>query len=139
MHRRSLRIAEIALRVDDLKAMFAFYRDVMGFLPHKSLPGIEFLEVGPLETPLGAGGHPILLALFKRDDVIPATGSFDHMAFEIPPETFDEELALFESRDMVIHRRDWPDTLPWPGRAFFFRDPEGNVVEFICGASDLPA
>lgn len=130
----SARIAEIALRVRDLPAMVAFYRDELGFAVHLELNDVTFLEVGPLEGPLGAGGHPQLLALFNRGHPIdPTRSAFDHIAFEIPPEDYDAERARFGDRDMVISERAYPESLPWPGRSFFIRDPEGNVVEFITG------
>ena len=32
---------------------------------------------------------------------------------------------------MVVRERSWPDSLDWRARSFFFRDPEGNVIELI--------
>ena len=127
-------IAEVALRVRDLEASAAFYQDILGFTLHKRMDQVIFLEVGALDTPLGAAGHPALLALFCRDpEVDVARSTFDHIAFEVPADRFEAERARYEARGMVISQRAWPDTLPWRGRAFFFRDPDGNVVEIIAG------
>lgn len=132
MTTKAYRIAEVGLRVRDLDGMSAFYQEVMGFAFHRSEPGVVFLEVGPQDSPLGAVGHPQLFALFGRGNQIdPALSAFDHIAFEIDPETYDAELARYKAKDMVIRERAWPDTLLWEGRSFFFRDPEGNVVEII--------
>lgn len=134
---RSFRIAEVALRVRDLEKASAFYQDVLGFSPHHQMPGILFLEVGVLESALGAAGHPQLLALFERgSELEPTHSTLDHIAFEIPDDAYDAEFDRFRKQGMVIHQRVWPDSLPWPGRAFFFRDPDGNVVELI--AAHLP-
>ena len=130
--KRSYRIAEVAIRVDDLQKASTFYQDVLGFEFHHSEPGVIFLEVGSLETPLGAVGHPQLFALFGRGNNIDVSlSTFDHIAFEIESKFYDQELARFKAMDMVIHERAWPETLPWDGRSFFFRGPEGNVIEII--------
>ena len=127
-----MRIAEVALRVRDLETSVAFYREHLGFDIHLEEPGVTFLEVGPLASPLGDVGHPQLLALFKRDMEIDETRSaFDHIAFEIEPGVYDTMFAQFQTAGMVIRERVWPDTLLWRGRSFFFRDPDGNVVELI--------
>ena len=131
MPRLSYSVAEVALRVSDLERSKAFYVDILGFEPHLSMENIEFLEIGALNSPLGRD-HPQLLALFKRDIKLDqATSTFDHIAFEVPEEDFASERARYEELGMVISERDWPDTLPWRGSAFFFRDPDDNVVEII--------
>ena len=127
-----MHIAEVAIRVRDLGTARAFYEGMLGFKFHHEEQGVVFLEVGPLESSLGKVGHPQLLALFDRGHPIdPERSAFDHVAFEIPSETYDTELARFTSLGMVIRERAWPDTLPWRGRSFFFRDPDGNVIELI--------
>ena len=129
------RIAEVAIRVNDLDGMANFYQEELGFAFHKRQEDAVFLEVGPLETPLGNAGHPQLFALFARGFELRNENSvFDHIAFEIPPEDYEAELERFQAKGMVIRERTWPDSLLWRGRSFFFRDPEGNVVELIAGA-----
>ena len=129
---RSYKIAEVAIRVSDLAVSEDFYRNIMGFKFHKRLPEVVFLEVGPLDSPLGAVDHPALFALFKRDRPLNvAESSFDHIAFEVPPEDFAAERARYAEMGMVISERSCPDSLPWNGNASFFRDPDGNVIEII--------
>ena len=130
------RIAEVGIRVTDLGVSTKFYQDVLGFSLHKSENGVNFLELGPLDSPLGAAGHPQLLALFCRD-VAPdfPRSSFDHIAFEIPPESYDSELKRFTDLGMAIRERAWPDSLLWEGRSFFFRDPDGHVIELIAAGA----
>lgn len=136
---KSYRIAEVALRVSDLEKASAFYEGVLGFTHHLELPGVLFLEVGALDSPLGEVGHPQLLALFERESKPDsASSTFDHIAFEVPHNFYDAELNRFSELGMVIRERTWPDTLPWNGRSFFLRDPDGNVVEFIAANEIKP-
>ncbi len=130
------RIAEVALRVRDLSVSSRFYMDMLGFTEHKREDGVIFLEVGPLDTELGAVGHPQLLALFDRGAVAGAdTSTFDHIAFEIEPSRYDAERRKFQDLNMIVRERSWPDSLPWKGRSFFFRDPDGHVIEVIAANS----
>ena len=129
---RITHIAEVALRVTDLPQMIAFYQDVLGFEVENSYPTHAFLKVGELESPLGEIGHALILGLFDRQAELDVNAStLDHLAFEIPSEYYDEALAGFQAREMVIRERSWPETLDWRARSFFFRDPEGNVIEII--------
>ncbi len=130
------RIAEVGIRVTDLETSTEFYQDMLGLTLHKSEPGVNFLELGALDSPLGAAGHPQLLALFCREmELDIPRSSFDHIAFEIAPESYQSELQRFTGLGMVIRERSWPDSLPWEGRSFFFRDPDGHVIELIAANS----
>jgi catechol 2,3-dioxygenase-like lactoylglutathione lyase family enzyme len=129
---RVIGFAEVGLRVSNLARMITFYREMLGFEVHIREAHHAFLEVGESTSPLGATGHPQLLALFERDAVLDAKlTTLDHLAFEIPNQDYDTELARFAAHGMVIKERSWPDTLDWPARSFFFRDPEGNVIELV--------
>ena len=132
MQRRVINFAEVGLRVKDLAKMATFYQEMLGFERHITLNNVVFLKVGELTSPLGEVGHPLLLALFSRENEPEVTlSTLDHLAFEIPEADYDEELARFQALGMVISERAWPDSLAWHGRSFFFRDPEGNVIELI--------
>jgi len=135
MKRRILHIAEIGIRVKDRPKMVAFYQDELGFELHKTEPNVTFLKIGDLDSDLGRVDHPQLFALFESDAQLdPRVSIFDHIAFEIPHEFYDEEYARFNDKGMVVRERSWPDSLLWRGRSFFFHDPEGNVVELIAAA-----
>ena len=127
-----MHIAEIGLRVTDLSKMIAFYQEMLGFEVHISEPHHVFLKVSELNSPLGDIGHPQLLALFNRQiDLDISMTTLDHLAFEIPSEQYEAELARFKAMGMVIRERSWPDSLDWRARSFFFRDPEGNIIELV--------
>ena len=135
--RRITHIAEIGLRVTNLQQMIAFYQNMLGFEVEIVHPTHAFLKIGALESPLGEIGHPLILGLFDRQTELEIKSStLDHLAFEIPGEYYEEELARFKSRNMVIRERSWPDTLDWRARSFFFYDPEGNVIEIIASNSN---
>lgn len=133
---RVLFVAEVGLRVADLDAMIAFYRDVLGFGLFVKAEAHAFLEIADLPSPLGRAGHAQILGLFARDAAPDlARSTLDHLAFEVAPEEYEAERARFLAKGMVIRERSWPDSLDWRGRSFFFHDPEGNVIEIIAALS----
>lgn len=133
-------IAELALRVSDLDRAVRFYCDMLGFTVHLTEPQVVFLEICQHGTPLAKIGHPQLLALFNRGQAIDlSVTTFDHVAFEISNDRYDAELARFDGMGMVIRERTWPDSLLWRGRSFFFRDPDGNVIELIAAHPEAEA
>lgn len=153
-------VAEIVLSVRDLPTMRTFYQEVLGFEllteachekgpepePHGE-PTIAFLTIKQVDTPLGRHGHPQLLALidfqrhifakarFQGHDVTRST--LNHLAFEIPPETYETHKDRLDI--LGLHPR--PAVFPaMSARALFFNDPEQNVLELICHApSATPA
>ncbi len=144
-------LSEVVLNVIDLPKMRDFYMRVMGFPLHSEVsletpeadpdgePTITFLTVCQTDTPLGRGGHPQLLALidFRRHVYAKArvTGhdvsrsTLNHLAFEIPPESFDEHVARFGELGIEVVFSEFP---AMQARAMFFQDPEGNALELIC-------
>ncbi len=123
-------IAEVVLRVSDLEKMVAFYQEVLGFEIVHRAPGIIFLKIADLDSPLGHGGHAQLLGLVDRRTHLDAKCStFDHFAFEIPLTDFTREKERLAQLGLEVRTRDYA----WShARALFFHDPDGNLVEFIC-------
>lgn len=144
-------VSEVVLNVKNLPKMRDFYMRVMGFPLHSEVsletpiadpdgdPTITFLTVCHTDTPLGRGGHPQLLALIDFQRHVYAktrvTGhevsrsTLNHLAFEIPPESFDEHAARFGELGIELDFSDFPVL---QARAMFFKDPEGNALELIC-------
>ncbi len=130
---------------------------VLGFPLHSELsmetavvdadgePTITFLTICETDTPLGRGGHPQLLALidyrrhvhakkrFAGHDI--AQSTLNHLAFEIPPESFDDHAKRLDELGIVLSFSEFP---AMNARAMFFRDPEGNALELICHHSIEP-
>ena len=130
---RVIHIAEVGLKVKDLATMVAFYQEVLDFEIVHAKPDMTFLKIGDLDSPLGHGGHPQYLVLFRRDtdpDIILTT--LDHLAFEIPLEQFESEQARLQEMGLLARVRVWTGAGPFlRARSLFFFDPEGNTIELI--------
>lgn len=151
-------VAEVVLSVRDLPAMRAFYQRVLGFALLSEAchehgaeaepggePTISFLTITDVDTPLGRNGHPQLLVLidhrrhvFARSRLVGhdvTRSTLNHLAFEIPPESYTAH------HDRLVDLGLSPTTSEFPAmraRALFFKDPEGNTLELICHAPDMP-
>jgi len=137
-------IAEIVLNVRDIDAMTRFYESVLGFAVYRRAPEpnptIVFLVIGKLDPPFG-DHHPQCLVLIDPARHAYAAGKFDtpntrtstlnHLAFQIADDAYDAELARLTSLGLSPVTDEFPALA---ARAIFFRDPEGNTLEFICHA-----
>lgn len=146
-------VAEIVLSVSDLPLMREFYVDVMGFPVYSEAcieddsgvnldgePTISFMTIKQINTPLGPT-HPQMLVLIdyqrhasakKRligHDVRRST--LNHLAFEIPPESYDAHRTRLLSLGLKLSETSFP---AMNAKAMFFKDPEANALEFICRA-----
>ncbi len=118
-------LGEVALRVNDVPAMRAFYRDVVGLEVWRDDDDSVFFKVAE-----GVDGHPQVLVLFDRSvDVGPEASTLDHLAFVIDREDYDERRRQLEGLGLRVTPKEFP-FFHW--RALFTRDPEGNTVEFVC-------
>lgn len=147
-------VAEIVLSVRDLPRMRKFYQEILGFAllseaRHETGPEpdpngeatITFLTIKQVDTPLGRHGHPQLLALidYRRhifakqrfDGHEPTRSTLNHLAFEIPPETYDAHKGRLKAFDLSPREAVFP---AMNARALFFNDPEQNLLELICHA-----
>lgn len=145
-------VAEVVLSVSDLPLMREFYQRVMGFdLLGESChetgaepdpdgePTISFLTVTDVDTPLGRNGHPQLLVLidhqrhvFARQRLVGhdvTRSTLNHLAFEIPPESYKAHFDRLERFGLNPSRSEFA---AMRARAMFFKDPEGNTLELIC-------
>ena len=145
-------VAEVVLSVDDIMKMVEFYSNVLGFKYHSDYrqppkdredsnpnPTICFLKICELDSPLGKNGHPQLLALIDYRRHVHAIPRFDghevrrstlnHLAFEIPTDSFDEHLDRLHRLGFETTLSEFPDI---NAKAIFFSDPEGNQLELIC-------
>ncbi|BCW90660.1 hypothetical protein sos41_38330 [Alphaproteobacteria bacterium SO-S41] len=97
-------------------------------LAYMSFPG------GPPAAPGIASQHHDV----RKDGAATAVASMNHIAFDLPAETFDTMLANLRSRDIkvrVINHgsaapfAEKPDGETWI-RSMYFRDPDGIAFEF---------
>lgn len=148
-------ISEVVLSVADLPKIRDFYVRVLGFELHGEVsmetdvadpdgePTITFLTVCQTDTPLGRGGHPQLLALIDYQRHVFAKQQFvghdvsrstlNHLAFEVPPESFEQHTQHLRAHGIEPTFSDFPTM---NARAMFFSDPEGNLLELICYHSE---
>lgn len=118
-------LGELALRVNDLAAARAFYRDVVGLEEWREGDGFVFFKVAP-----GAEGHPQALVLFDRGvEVGTAASTLDHLAFVIELDDYEARRRQLEGLGLPVTAKEFP-AFQW--RALFTRDPAGNTVEFVC-------
>lgn len=147
-------VSEIVLSVANLAQMREFYIEVLGFHLHSQLsmesetedplgePTICFLKICDVDTPLGTDRHPQMLVLidyrrhvfarprFQGHEV--STSTLNHLAFEIPPDSFSFHAQRLETLDIRTTFSEFPKL---NAQAIFFKDPEGNVLELICQSS----
>ena len=121
-----MHLGELALRVNDLAAMKAFYRDVVGLeVFSDDLDELVFFKIGDL-----VDGHPQILGLFDRNaEAGQATTTLDHFAFVIDRADYESQRERLETLGVSVVPRTFPH-FHW--RSLFFTDPEGNTVEFVC-------
>ena len=118
-------LGEVALRVNHLDPMRAFYRDVVGLEVWREGDGFVFFEIAD-----AVEGHPQALVLFDRNvEVSPAASTLDHIAFIIALEDYDKRQRQLEEAGLEVTAKVFP-FFHW--RALFVSDPEGNRVEFVC-------
>ncbi len=119
-------LGEVAVRCRDLETMRVFYRDVVGLTPLEGeySDHIAFFQIGE-----GYGGHTTVLALFGEG--APATGpasSLHHVALTVDAAEQDAAEQWLSSKGLSPHYQQFP----WIGwRGLFFKDPEGNTIEFV--------
>lgn len=123
-------LAEIALRVEDMAAMRAFYEEVIRLPVLDAFDGAVFYDLGP-----GVAGHTQVFVLFDRTDaagyagIDPARTTVDHVAFGIDRADYGAERERLEARGLDV-RTATHEWVQW--RSLYVTDPEGNSVELVC-------
>ena len=126
-------VLEACLYVGDLDAAEHFYTDVLGLTLHSKLEGRHvFFRCGsqmvllfnpeatsdPDLTPRGLGLH--------------GSHGAGHLAFGVTEDEIDPWRAHLESHGVSVEQEiDWGGSR---GRSIYFRDPEGNSLEFATSA-----
>jgi catechol 2,3-dioxygenase-like lactoylglutathione lyase family enzyme len=119
-----MRLVRTCLIVADVRAMREFYRRVLGAEPNPDFPEYVEFDVG--------GGAIALYDARGHDQLAPGSaeaGRNRSSMVEIEVDDVDREYARL---DPIV--RDWvkpPTTQPWGSRSVYFRDPEGNLINFF--------
>ena len=123
-------LGEIALRIENLDKMQAFYEEVVGLELIQRFENSAFFRIAA-----GYGGHTQVIALFDRSDdpdyqgLCPACTTVDHLAFEIDLADYASEKQRLEALGLEVRTAEhgW---VHW--RSLYVYDPEGNHVEWVC-------
>jgi catechol 2,3-dioxygenase-like lactoylglutathione lyase family enzyme len=121
-------IAEIVLNVHDVEASLKFYREVLG-LEVIGRPGPVFLRAG--DPAVNVPQMLVLVPLLPGAEDFARPRTLHHLALELAPTDFDSEETRLKTLGYPIRYGQHPVI---PSRTMYVDDPDGNEVEFICGA-----
>lgn len=155
-------INHVALVCSDMERTVDFYSNVLGMPLVKSLdlPGglgqHFFFDAGNGDcvaffwfatAPDGVPGVSAPAAIPGFGDIVSAVGSMNHLAFHVPAEKFDEYRKRLKDKGVrvgpVANHDDSPLQVTAEVhegtyvRSFYFRDPDGIVLEFACWTKEF--
>jgi catechol 2,3-dioxygenase-like lactoylglutathione lyase family enzyme len=117
-----MKLSGICLVTDDVPALTAYYTRVLGCKAEGDDVHAEFVLEG------------LSLAIFSRQGMEQmAPGSMQGAGsgnVTIALEVADVDLEYERLKTLGVNFVKLPATHPWGARAFWFRDPDGNVVDF---------
>ncbi len=125
-----LQVEHVGIRVRDLDAAVAFYRDLLGLPEFDRVVTATGVTLVLLE--MGRAGH---VELVHRPDFAPreeagARAGIHHLALRVPD--LDAWVAYLQEKGVAI--TSGPATMAWTtatAKLCFVADPEGNPVEFF--------
>ncbi len=134
-------IGEVVIRTPNMQKMVAFYRDVVELVLFKVIGNMHFFQVAE-----GLGGQGQALGLFDLDivsDVDDTTFDghdtrktpFHHFAFIIALNDYYNEFNRITALGYEVRKMEHSVT---QSRSFYFYDPDGNTVEFVCHDPSIP-
>jgi uncharacterized glyoxalase superfamily protein PhnB len=118
-----MKLALVTIVTGNLESMHTFYQEVLQIEP-------QIYRGNYVEFPLEAG----TLALWRQSEceafgVTPVRGAANHsVLIEFVVEDVDGEYARLKNLQL-----EWVQELttqPWGHRAFYIRDPDGNILNF---------
>lgn len=150
-------VHHLALVSSDMQRTVDFYSGVLGMPLVKTIElprGMGqhfFFDCGGGDTlaffwfpdaPDGVPGISAPAALPGEGEIVSAVGSMNHVAFTVPPERFEQYYARMQEKGVAVSPIIDHDDSPMgiaremhPGvfvRSFYFRDPDGAMLEFAC-------
>ena len=123
------KIVETSIYSSDLEKMKEFYVDKLGLQLVSEQKGRHvFLKTGKNMLLIFNPG----VTAVEKETVhgAPTPPSIVHVAFEIEIDEYEEARDLLEKNDIQIEKEVvWENDIK--SRSIYFRDPAGNLVEFI--------
>jgi extradiol dioxygenase family protein len=132
-------LGEIVLRVNNMELMRNFYQYILGLELIRGSEEYTFLKIAE-----GYGGHTQIIALFAKTNlnafneelgcIDAINSSLHHVALEIEKNDYQDIISLLDVHEIKyeIEIFEW---VKW--KSIFIKDPELNVVEFVCYDSNL--
>ena len=132
-------LGEIVLRVNDMELMKNFYQNILGLELIRGSKDYTFFKIAE-----GYGGHTQVIALFAKTnlnafneelgDIESKHSSLHHVALEVDATDYEGIISLLEEQniDFVTEVFEW---VKW--KSIFIKDPELNIIEFVCYDSNL--
>lgn len=127
-------LGEVILRVNDMDLMKNFYQQTIGLELINESKNFTFFKIAD-----GYGGHHQTLALFAKSnlnafqekfgDVEIMSSTLHHFALEIDKNDYEELLHYFKN-DEIAYVTEVFEWVQW--KSIFIKDPESNIVEFVC-------
>ena len=113
----------VALLTANFERIRAFYVEILGLPVRGAFPGHNIVFID-------AGSTTIEIVERSGAPTVPDAGGWNHLAFEVPD--VDAAVAELAAHDVPCHVQptNFPEQDP-SVRIAFFKDPDGNVLEFV--------
>ena len=127
-------LGEIVLRVNDMELMKNFYQNILGLELIRGSKDYTFFKIAE-----GYGGHTQVIALFAKTNLNAFNEEFEgiesnrsslhHIALEVDVQDYEEIIDLLKKQNIGFATEvfEW---VKW--KSIFIKDPEMNIVEFVC-------
>ena len=135
-------LGEIVIRTPNMQKMVTFYQDIVELEPFKVMGTMHFFKVSE-----GFRGQTQAIGLFELGEIsdvddTPFDGHdvgktpFHHFAFIIDQQDYLNEFNRISALGYKLRTMEHSLT---QSRSFYFYDPDGNTVEFVCYDPSIPA